>query len=58
MTKINHANIAACYGIGKYDDDDEQNPGELVQRSTTFPSNRETEIVHIMNSNCSQEASS
>lgn len=29
MTKINHANIAACYGIGKYDDDDEQNPGSL-----------------------------
>jgi hypothetical protein len=22
-------NIAACYGIGKYDDDDEQNPGSL-----------------------------
>lgn len=29
MTKINHGNIVACYGIGKYDDDDEYNPGSL-----------------------------
>ncbi|KAG2493506.1 hypothetical protein HYH03_008322 [Edaphochlamys debaryana] len=29
MTKICHRNIVACYGIGKYDDEDEQNPGSL-----------------------------
>ncbi|PNH05363.1 Protein sevenless [Tetrabaena socialis] len=29
MTKITHRNIVACYGIGKYDDEDEQNPGSL-----------------------------
>uniref|UniRef100_A0A7S0RF21 Protein kinase domain-containing protein n=1 Tax=Chlamydomonas leiostraca TaxID=1034604 RepID=A0A7S0RF21_9CHLO len=29
MTKISHKNIAACYGIGKYDDDDAHNPGSL-----------------------------
>lgn len=29
MTKIQHAHIAACYGIGKYDDDDEKNPGSM-----------------------------
>ncbi|KAG1676851.1 hypothetical protein FOA52_010360 [Chlamydomonas sp. UWO 241] len=29
MTKIQHANIAACYGIGKYDDDDPSNPGSM-----------------------------
>lgn len=29
MTKINHRNIVSCYGIGKYDDEDEQNPGSL-----------------------------
>eukprot|EP00201_Polytomella_parva_P005712 CAMPEP_0175080042 /NCGR_PEP_ID=MMETSP0052_2-20121109/25243_1 /TAXON_ID=51329 ORGANISM="Polytomella parva, Strain SAG 63-3" /NCGR_SAMPLE_ID=MMETSP0052_2 /ASSEMBLY_ACC=CAM_ASM_000194 /LENGTH=850 /DNA_ID=CAMNT_0016350609 /DNA_START=39 /DNA_END=2591 /DNA_ORIENTATION=- len=29
MTKISQRNIVACYGIGKYDDEDEQNPGSL-----------------------------
>lgn len=29
MTKICHKNIAACLGIGKYDDEDEANPGSL-----------------------------
>ncbi|KAJ9514444.1 hypothetical protein QJQ45_016183 [Haematococcus lacustris] len=29
MTKITNPNIAACYGIGKYDDDDPHNPGSL-----------------------------
>lgn len=29
MTRINHRNIVACYGIGKYEDDDEANPGCL-----------------------------
>jgi len=29
MTKISHRHIAACYGIGKYDDDDALNPGSL-----------------------------
>ncbi|KAG2437945.1 hypothetical protein HXX76_005561 [Chlamydomonas incerta] len=29
MTKICHRNIVACYGIGKYDDEDDQNPGSL-----------------------------
>lgn len=29
MTRINHRNIVACYGIGKYEDDDDANPGCL-----------------------------
>jgi len=29
MTKIQHPNIAACYGIGKYDEDDRMNPGAM-----------------------------
>eukprot|EP00798_Chlamydomonas_sp_ICE-L_P012533 gene12533-15749_t len=29
MTKINHKCIAACFGIGKYEDDNEANPGSL-----------------------------